>query len=49
MHDLLDAPAGEVLQVTGEGQRCEDHGEVGFDRLAVSWKIGRARRSVLDI
>jgi len=32
--DLLDAHAGGVLEMAGDGQRGEDDGHVGFDRVA---------------
>ena len=32
-HDLLDAHAGLVLEAPGDGQRREDDGQVGLDRV----------------
>src|SRR5699024_2077678 len=35
-HDLFDRCAGGVLEIAADGQRCEHHGDVRFDRLALA-------------
>ena len=47
LDDLLDAHAGRVLQVAGDGQGGEHDGQVGLDRVAgvVRTSAGRAGRS----
>ena len=49
LDELLDRPAGLAFQPAADREGGEHDGGVGFDRVALSRSIGRARRSDLDI
>lgn len=46
--ELLDRPAGAVLDEPGDGQGGQDDGQVGLDGVALEGQTGRARRSCPD-
>ena len=47
--ELLDRPAGDLLDPAADGQSCEHDAQVGLDRLALAVVDGRACGSCLDI